>query len=58
MRVSRSDAFIYEKRVKFQVEFPGSEIQFPSTGMASLKWPLQIFRSIKMAGQKCVIQVT
>ena len=31
MRVSRSDAFIYEKRVKFQVEFPGNEIQFPGS---------------------------
>ena len=29
-----------------------------SAGMASLKWPLQIFRSIKMAGRKCVTQVT
>ena len=31
MRLSRSDAFIYEKRVKFQVEFPGNEIQFPGS---------------------------
>ena len=25
------DEFIYEKRVKFQVEFPGNEIQFPDS---------------------------
>ena len=31
MRVSRSDTFIYEKRVKFQVEFPVNEIQFPGS---------------------------
>ena len=31
MRVSGSDACIYEKRMKFQVEFPGNEIQFPGS---------------------------
>ena len=31
MRKLRPDAFIYEKRVKFQVEFPGNQIQFPGS---------------------------
>ena len=31
MRVSLTDAFIYVKQVKFQVEFPGNQIQFPGS---------------------------
>ena len=31
MRESLPDAFIYVKRVKFQVEFPGNQIQFPGS---------------------------
>ena len=31
MRKSLPDAFIYVKRVKFQVEFPGNQIQFPGS---------------------------
>ena len=31
MRDSLPDAFIYVKRVKFQVEFPGIQIQFPGS---------------------------
>ena len=31
MRELQPAAFIYEKSVKFQVEFPGNEIQFPGS---------------------------
>ena len=31
MRKSLPDAFIYVKRVKFQVEFPGNQIRFPGS---------------------------
>ena len=31
MRKSLPGAFIYVKRVKFQVEFPGNQIQFPGS---------------------------
>ena len=31
MQELQSDAFIYEKHVKFLIEFPGKEIQFPGS---------------------------
>ena len=31
MRELRSDKFIYEKHVKFQVEFPDNQIRFPGS---------------------------
>ena len=31
MRESQPEALFYEKCVKFQIEFPGNEIQFPGS---------------------------